>query len=158
MSTQISCRTIFQTEHLVEKEKMTFRPSAYGLIIHEGKILLSTMRSTGKWTAPGGGVEIGETLHETVKREVMEECGIKVRIGDFAFFEETFFYYEPYDAAWHCHLFYFFCTPETFEVSDALNPAEDESIQPQWVSISSLRAKDFQMSGEKIINALRLCS
>ena len=34
----------------------------------------------GKWSAPGGGVEFGETLAEAGKREVLEEFGIEVEI------------------------------------------------------------------------------
>ncbi|MFA4855408.1 MAG: NUDIX domain-containing protein [archaeon] len=32
----------------------------------------------GKWTAPGGCVEFGETLADAAKREALEEFGIKV--------------------------------------------------------------------------------
>ena len=34
----------------------------------------------GKWSAPGGGVEFGETLAEAGKREVLEEFGIEVEV------------------------------------------------------------------------------
>ena len=32
----------------------------------------------GEWTLPGGMLELGETLHEGVKREVLEETGLTV--------------------------------------------------------------------------------
>lgn len=34
----------------------------------------------GKWGFPGGEVEFGETLEQTVKREVMEEVGVEIEI------------------------------------------------------------------------------
>ncbi len=33
----------------------------------------------GEWSIPGGMVELGESLKEGVKREVLEETGLKVR-------------------------------------------------------------------------------
>src|SRR5207245_1628769 len=38
----------------------------------------------GRWSLPGGLVELGETSVEAARREVEEECGIKVRIGGLA--------------------------------------------------------------------------
>jgi len=52
-------------------------------ILHEKKILLIKRAEDpgkGRWSIPGGKVELGETLFETVRREVPEECSIKVKI------------------------------------------------------------------------------
>jgi 8-oxo-dGTP diphosphatase len=35
------------------------------------------------WTAPGGGVEFGESIEHALKREFAEETGLKVLVGDF---------------------------------------------------------------------------
>ena len=35
----------------------------------------------GKWSIPGGAVELGETLKEGLLREVKEETGLQVEIG-----------------------------------------------------------------------------
>ena len=47
-----------------------------GVILNDGKILLEKRKnepSKGKWTIPGGLVELGETLGRAVVREVEEE-------------------------------------------------------------------------------------
>ncbi len=37
--------------------------------------------SQGQWSVPGGAVELGETIQQTVKREINEECGIEIEVG-----------------------------------------------------------------------------
>ncbi len=51
------------------------------IIIHDGKMLIVKRGSDpgkGKWSVPGGLVELGETVKEAVEREVLEECNLKV--------------------------------------------------------------------------------
>jgi len=51
------------------------------IIIHNGKMLIVKRGSDpgkGKWSVPGGLVELGETVKEAVEREVLEECNLKV--------------------------------------------------------------------------------
>lgn len=37
--------------------------------------------SRGRWSVPGGAVELGETIRDAARREIGEECGIEVEIG-----------------------------------------------------------------------------
>jgi ADP-ribose pyrophosphatase YjhB (NUDIX family) len=37
---------------------------------------------------PGGGQNAGETFHDALKRECMEEIGVKIHIGEFLFVRE----------------------------------------------------------------------
>ena len=51
------------------------------VIICNGKILLEKRKSEpgrGKWTIPGGLVELGESVEQTVMREVREETSLEV--------------------------------------------------------------------------------
>ena len=51
------------------------------IIIHESKILLEKRKSApgkGKWSVPGGLVDLGESLEQAVIREVREETGLDV--------------------------------------------------------------------------------
>ncbi len=54
------------------------------LIVHEGKLLLvkrGVDPAKGKWSIPGGAVELGEKIRDAVIREVKEECGLDVEIA-----------------------------------------------------------------------------
>src|SRR5438128_9472893 len=54
-------------------------PAASAIITsNEGKILLHRRSDNGTWALPGGAMEIGESIGETVKREVKEETGLDV--------------------------------------------------------------------------------
>jgi len=57
------------------------------IIRKDGKILLARrspgQRLAGKWEFPGGKVEEGESQQVCLAREMYEEFGIRVRIGEF---------------------------------------------------------------------------
>ncbi len=56
-----------------------------GVVISNGRVLLIRRGNPpleGEWSIPGGTLEVGETLPEAVKRELAEEAGIEVRVGE----------------------------------------------------------------------------
>ena len=64
------------------------RLGAYALVVRDGQILLARLApwlsETPLWALPGGGVEFGEDPHDAVVREVHEETGLDVTVGDTA--------------------------------------------------------------------------
>ena len=57
-----------------------FRIGISALIFDEGRILIALRRDIDWWNLPGGGMEIGETVDEAVRREVYEETRLEVAI------------------------------------------------------------------------------
>jgi mutator protein MutT len=56
-----------------------------GVVIDHGRALLIRRGHPpleGKWSIPGGALEVGETILEGVRRELEEETGIIVRVLD----------------------------------------------------------------------------
>lgn len=58
------------------------RVAAYGVVTHEGRVLLAMQRfpESGTWALPGGGVEYDESVEQAVVREFMEETGYEVAV------------------------------------------------------------------------------
>lgn len=55
------------------------------VILEDGKIVLvrrGVEPALGKWSIPGGAVDLGEAVREAVKREAKEECGLDIELID----------------------------------------------------------------------------
>ena len=54
-------------------------PGASGIVVnHEGRILLHRRSDNARWALPGGVMDIGESIAQTVTREVREETGLEI--------------------------------------------------------------------------------
>ncbi len=54
------------------------RRACRGVVVEDGKILMSHERVSGLWMIPGGGMEDGEDERDCCRREVAEETGYLV--------------------------------------------------------------------------------
>jgi ADP-ribose pyrophosphatase YjhB (NUDIX family) len=146
----VECLTMYGKTKLVPQDALQFRPSVYGVILHEGKILLLKAKATGKWLVPGGGLDKGELLADGLRREVREETGIAVEIERFAMLSERFFYYDPLEVAHHVHAFFYICRPRTFELAADDEIDDEEAEKPQWVDYASLTADSIQSYADEL--------
>lgn len=75
-------RIIYKIIFPLRRLYRTNKTRAYGVIEHEGKILLvKNWLGTGNWSLPGGGAKKGEDTADTLKRELHEETGLDVDIS-----------------------------------------------------------------------------
>ncbi len=70
-----------------ESREYPVRPiCGVGAFVRKGDAILLIRRGKpprlNEWSIPGGAVESGETWREAARREVREECGIEIAIGD----------------------------------------------------------------------------
>lgn len=73
------------------KENNWFRYRACAIIIEEGCVLFAGNANDDYLYSIGGGVHIGESAEEAVKREVFEETGIHYEVERLAVIHENFF-------------------------------------------------------------------
>ena len=57
------------------------------LLTEDGKVLLARHKRGEKeyWTLPGGGLEKGERIVDCLKREIWEESGLEIEVGEVLF-------------------------------------------------------------------------
>jgi 8-oxo-dGTP diphosphatase len=76
------------------------RLAVRAMVVEDGRLLLVNAYAGGAsdlWCAPGGGAEAGTGLKANLAREVLEETGLAVAVGDLALVNE---FHNP-DTAFH---------------------------------------------------------
>lgn len=53
-----------------------------GIVINENDEILMVKTHNAGWVFPGGQVEVGENVISAVKREIMEEAGVDIEVGE----------------------------------------------------------------------------
>jgi ADP-ribose pyrophosphatase YjhB (NUDIX family) len=130
-------------EYEITATDLTWRPSAYGIVIHEDKILL--VKENDKFHLPGGGIELGEDPKEAVVRELQEESGIVVRNPKLIDANSSFFTWKTLGKVQsfsHVHslLLYYSCDFSGGNLGDTkLDKYEAAAgLTAEWVEISRL--------------------
>jgi 8-oxo-dGTP diphosphatase len=125
---------------------------ATGIAVRDGRLLMVASRYPNRpdplWNLPGGRQLPGELLTETVVREVFEETGLRVDVGEVAYVSES------YDGARH-FLNVTFCVhvvgESPFETLATLAPQGDKRggehvVGVEWVPLAEV--------GERIVVAV----
>jgi 8-oxo-dGTP diphosphatase len=62
-----------------KSKKYDFRETCFGIYVKNNEILVTIDPKRNQYTFIGGGIESGESHEETLKREFLEEVGIKIK-------------------------------------------------------------------------------
>ncbi|MBJ13244.1 MAG: 8-oxo-dGTP diphosphatase MutT [Candidatus Marinimicrobia bacterium] len=117
-----------------------------GVIRKKNKILIGRRapneRASGLWEFPGGKMEQGETPEECLKRELMEELGIKADIG-------TLFTKYEYKYPNVTYQLYFYFVDN---FSGKLKYSAHDKLE--WVSIDEFTKYDFLPGDQPVLDLL----
>jgi len=116
------------------------------VIIHDGKILLvkrGVEPGRGRWSIPGGVVELGERVRDAVVREVREECGIEIELVVDRPIDvvDSIIYDESGRVRFHYVLLQFLARPK----GEAVKPASDV-LDACWVPLERVGSRNITNS------------
>jgi 8-oxo-dGTP diphosphatase len=119
------------------------RLAVRALILHQDCLLLVNAYPEGQsdlWCAPGGGVVPGQSLPDNLIREVFEETGMTVAVGDLAMVNE---FHDPATGYHQVDLF-FRCTVIGGEVSPIWQDPDQVVTQRLYASRETLATLRFK--------------
>ena len=105
------------------------RTCCRGIIINEGKILLSYETKTDQYMIPGGGLEEKESIEECVVRELSEETGYLVEPTKYVLRIEEHYEDEKYIDE------YFLCKIVGTSIRKLTRRENEVGMEPRWVEI-----------------------
>lgn len=111
-----------------------------------GQILIDRRRPLGVmgglWEFPGGKIEPGETVIECIQREIKEELGINIEVGELLMtIDHTYTHLRVTLTVHHCKY-----------VSGVPQPIECDEVR--WVNLDELSQFEFPQANTQIISAL----
>ena len=108
--------------------------------------------SQGLWSVPGGMVELEETIQETAKREIREECGIEIDVGEVFQVENLIVPDESGEIQYHYVVTYLLAN----YLSGKIRPGSD-AIGVYWVTSDELSNLDMNpIVRENLLRAFEL--
>jgi 8-oxo-dGTP diphosphatase len=128
-----------------ESDKMPDKPpriAVRAIIVHDNRLLLVNAwagQQSQLMCAPGGGVEIGTSLPENLKREVFEEVGLDIIVGPPVLVNE---FHSP-EHEFHQIEVFFRC--------QLVGPAE---IDPNWVDTENVVNRHIWVRQEELANVM----
>lgn len=116
-------------------------------IIHHDGAYFATQRGYGEfegmWEFPGGKIEPGESQETALKREIQEELGVDITIGELLCTTE--YDYPTFHLTMHCYL----CSVASGEIELR------EHKSAQWLTAETLDSVEWLPADEKIIVMLQ---
>jgi ADP-ribose pyrophosphatase YjhB (NUDIX family) len=110
------------------------------IVLHEGRVLLvrrGRPPAAGKWSVPGGLLDLGETTAEAARREVREECGIDVRVEGLVGVLDRVIRDDAGRVRYHWVLVDYLARPASTELT-----VGDDAAEARWVALDEVDKLD----------------
>jgi nucleoside triphosphatase len=125
------------SEGIPELPEQQFPEPTVGAVIFNTEdrfLLLKSHKFNGQYVVPGGHIELGETMEEALRREIMEETGLTVRDIELVDLQE-FIYDEIYWKKRHFIFLDYRCRTDGTDV--VLNEEAEEYL---WATLDESRS------------------
>jgi 8-oxo-dGTP pyrophosphatase MutT (NUDIX family) len=141
---KVICYDMYGNAKQVLVNELKLRPAVYGIIIKDNEVLLTP--SWDGFDFPGGGIELGETNDEALRREMKEETGYEVELKELLQISSSFFIGKLHGKFYHGILFYYVCKITAGELTDKylLEYEKVYSGKAQWLPLSELDRIKFR--------------
>ena len=125
-----------------------------GALVVRGDEVLLVRRANepgkGLWSIPGGLQDVGETLEEAARREIREETGIDVEIGDLIEVRDLIVRDRSGKVKFHYVLVDFLARPMGGEIS-----ASSDVLEVRWVKIDEVKRYPMTETTRRLIEKLK---
>jgi 8-oxo-dGTP diphosphatase len=142
----------------------TFTIRVYGLLVHEGRVLVSDEFIKGRRITkfPGGGLEYGEGLKDALVREIREEIGVEAfdprHFYTTDFFQQSTFHSTPMQVV---SVYYTFNVPDTTAIpvveipfEGLVNTGDQERFR--WIELATAAADHVTLPIDQVVLRLLL--
>jgi 8-oxo-dGTP diphosphatase len=139
----VICHDVHGNTTEVPVSELSFRPSQYGVIIKDGKVLL--VPQWDGYDFPGGGLELGESLEEGLKREIREETGLESEVKDAILVTQDYYTHAFSGKKFQCVLIYYVCEAVGGEITDANFDSDEKKYakKAEWVPLEKVTSLKF---------------
>jgi len=120
-----------------------------GVVIEDGRALLIRRGHPpleGEWSIPGGTLEVGEALLDAVQRELAEETGIEVRVGDLIEVFERIFPDKKGHPKYHFVILDYLC-----EMRGGTLAAGSDALEFAWAREEELVKFDLTVAATRVL-------
>jgi 8-oxo-dGTP diphosphatase len=127
--------------------------SVAGVVMAGDKVLLvkrGRAPAKGIWSIPGGAVEVGESLEEALKRELMEETGLQVRVGPLVEVVERVLPDDQGKVEYHYVILDYLCFADPEEPR-----AGSDAAAARWVAFVDLSSAGLTPDTEAVVRRAR---
>ena len=126
------------------------RVAAYAVITRGEEILLCRLApkvsSRETWHLPGGGVDFGEHPADAVVREVREETGLEVTVGEVAHVASAIT--GPRGTPRHAlRLYYDAVLQDPLHANPVVQEVDGSTVDARWFPLDRVRAGEIRLSG-----------
>jgi len=107
------------------------------VIFNKEKVLLvrrSNPPAQGMWAVPGGKIDPGETMQQALTREIKEETGLDIEVGEIVYVFDVIKHNEQNEISFHYVIIDFLC-----RLKGGRLQAGDDAREARWIARDDLK-------------------